>query len=405
MRYISRSQIETWRRCPRKGWITYGYGGRGLRTTNNYVPLVDGSAVHSGVAEILRTGDTEKGVTAALDYYNRTVQNKNFVDVAVEYMEYTKAEQSALVEAMVRVWAYKEYPQIMAKYDVKLIEREVDNELFAGLDFLATADAVLREKTSRDVFVYSLKTMASYDVRAEKTYQCDLQGVTESVMVERKIKHRVAGVRYCFLIKGPRYRQKDQNEEPTGLWIQDTPLLVGWKRYTTNGVAYAHRYKIPNEYGAGYSTLGKGWIKFNVWEEPGLTIKHWVEMLWKEQIQPTSINVVKNSCHVPVERFKYPTEVARVLVQITADAKRIKYATETLQTVPGDRAKIDRLAPPYQHSCFYPGKCEFAESVCHKGTGQTIPESITDAIREGKLEWRVSHHPIEQKWIESGEKR
>lgn len=400
MKYVSRSQIETWRRCPRKGWLTYGYKGVGITPTCNYVPLVDGNAVHHGVATILKTGDIELAVKTSLTYYNKQVKDAPFAEVADQYQQHTKAEQSALVEALVRVWHLREYPQILARYEIKIVEKEISMPLTDELVFLSTADAVFQEKSSRDIYVYSLKTMASYDPRAEKTYRADLQGTTESLAMEKKLNRRIAGIRYCFLIKGARYKQKDQNDEFTGLWIQDSPLIVAWKRITPQGILYAHKYRVPNEYGPGWTTLGKGWVKVNIWEEPGMTIKKWVNMLHAEQVQPSTINVVSNSCHVPVEKFRYPREMEETLVQITADSKRIKYITETLEK---DTSKLHKLVSMNGQSCYYPGECQFTRTVCYRGTGQSVEESVEDAIAEGKLQWRTSHHPIEQKWMEQKE--
>jgi len=357
--------------------------------------------MHAGVAEILNTkGDVEAGVAAALDCYTNALKGKQFADVKPEYQQHTKAEQKALVEALVRVWHVREYPSLVSRYNVKLVEKEIEYDLAPNLTLLSTPDCILQEKSTKDLFVYSLKSMAGYDKRAEQTYRADLQGITESLAVQGRFNRTVAGVRYCFLIKGPRYRQKDGNGEETGLWIQDSPLIVAWKRIAATGVAYAHRYKIPNEYGPGYTSLGKGWVKINIWEEPGMTMKKWVEMLSKELVQPTSINAVRNSCHVPVEKFRYPREVAEQLVQIQGDGKRIKHVTETIHSNPD---KLHSLAPMNQQSCYYPGECPYARLVCYKGTGETVEESVENAVREGKLEWRKSHHPMEQEWIEKGE--
>lgn len=398
MKYLSRSQLQTWRDCSRKGFLQYGFKGRGVTANSSKLELMVGSAIHAGVTAIMLYNNEGAGVEVALDYFNRKAQNQIIADTAEEYVDITLAEQEWLTEALVRVWARKEWPNIQRFYNVKLVEKELQVTLDEKLDlhFLSTPDAVLEDKTNKQLFVYSLKTLSQYDMRADRSHTNDLQGITESVALEHKIGKLVAGVRYCFLIKGSRWKVKHPvTGEYTGRRIQETPLCKAWKRVGADGVRYAHSWRVPNEYDSGYTTLGKGWNSCNMWEEP-ISCAEWVRLLTQQLIPPISVNVVNNSCLVPTERFRYPRECQETMTELTADAKRIQKITELVNIAP---AKIHTLTSMNHRACWYPSTCEYADIICHKRGAGTVWDAIEAGLENGALVWRNSHHKREQQWI------
>src|SRR5512146_1217478 len=128
--YTRRSAIVSGQRCPRKRYWEYlalptechcrqpnsrtseadancptchGTGIQsGIMRERLNVPLLVGSAVHAGLAELLNGVDVENSVATALIGYNNEVNQCGLELHDNEEAEYVAAEQRALTEALVR---------------------------------------------------------------------------------------------------------------------------------------------------------------------------------------------------------------------------------------------------------------------------------------------------------------
>lgn len=125
-------------------------------------------------------------------------------DVKTEFDRYLEAEQAAQVEAMVRAYARRRLQPLLEKFEVLEVEREGEWKLSewnspvygdlhtelryaSELWFMSRPDALLRERSSNELYILSYKTTAGWDVRKEKTAEHDMQGLSEGVEVERRL--------------------------------------------------------------------------------------------------------------------------------------------------------------------------------------------------------------------------
>ncbi len=388
MRYLSRSQLETWQRCPRKGFLQYGYNGIGVVPVYRNVPLTTGIAVHSGVAGLLQSNTSEQSIKIALAKYDKEVESRDLSEVLEHAQQFTKAEQRFLIEGLIYCYRVVELPRILERYDVLQSEQELEMQLTDDLIFVGTADAILQDKQSKGIYVYSLKTIKGVDSRSDANYDNDLQGLTETLITEHNLGKITAGVRFCFLIKGQRYQGYGGEID-----VQHSPLTRAWKRIQPNGlVGYASSWRQPNGEG-GYTTLGKVWQQINVWEE--MTAREWVTLLLKNKVMPFESPVIHNQVHVPIEKLRDRHELEAVKTELVEQGKLIQIRTERGM----DTKLVDKYAPKHRISCVYPTRCEYYK-VCHE-MGPDMFKNVQDEMDCGKLEYRISHHESEKEYNET----
>lgn len=109
---------------------------------------------------------------------------------------FLKREQQALVEALVRAYARRRLRPLLEEFEVLEVEREGQWQLHFSDDgqpnefevlFMSRPDALLRERISNQLFILSLKTAATWDIRKERDAGHDMQGLSEGVEVERRL--------------------------------------------------------------------------------------------------------------------------------------------------------------------------------------------------------------------------
>jgi hypothetical protein len=117
---------------------------------------------------------------------------------------YLVAEQSALVEALVRAYARRRLRPLLEQFEVLEVEREgcwqlaewKRNDPQASTDpvlsdwslwFMSRPDALLRERSTNQLYIQSFKTAASWDIRKARDAEHDMQGLSEGVEVERRL--------------------------------------------------------------------------------------------------------------------------------------------------------------------------------------------------------------------------
>jgi hypothetical protein len=304
--WTDRSRIETFQRCNRLRWLEYHEGSEamGITSARKPLPLAVGGSVHEGLAVLLAGGQEifrqnesiggdwpleEAAVKAALadfeqfqlaldigeEQHEMTAQlndaiagqDAELAQLAAatvakgrsEFDQYLYAEQSALVEGLVRAYARRRLRPLLEQYEVLEVEREGSWQLHApaGQDaegsywghpdvwFMSRPDALLRERQSNQLYIMSFKTAADWDYRKEKEAGHDMQGLSEGVEVEKRLaewwrlirehdgKHllsdiskpmweflqaipsppRILGIRYEYMLKGSRWMDKDLTAE------------------------------------------------------------------------------------------------------------------------------------------------------------------------------------------------
>lgn len=290
--FTDRSRIETHQRCHRLRWHEYHDQGMGIRSAKTPLPLAVGGSVHAGQAILVWKGQQllyaypelfhsldgtvqlrsleEHAVKVALEDFKQFDRNLE-VDVTEmselgleeqlmkslgagdeelakatrerveraksEFDTYLFAEQSALVEGLVRAYARRRLRPLLEQYEVLEVEREgmwlladwkvnegklqlrCEHCKWAGipfepgdasysgmpcpkcnhqalyflatedweLRFMSRPDALLRERLSNDLYVLSYKTTGNWDVRKARDAQHDMQGLSEGVDIERRL--------------------------------------------------------------------------------------------------------------------------------------------------------------------------------------------------------------------------
>ena len=258
--YVDRSRYETAQSCARRRWLEYHEGGGGIVSARKPLPLAVGGAVHEGLAVLLREGQAvcdiagkppaEAAVWSLIE--DQAVQSalKDFAQfdggrialepteappqpdslesayprpdapVVTDYDRYLYAEQSALVEAIVRAYARRRLRPLLEQFTVLEVEREgewtlspeparcrdcgtrqddhqreYDEGCRCGGDFgdardivfMSRPDALLLERASGQLYLQSFKTTSGWDVRRARDAEHDMQGLSEGVEVERRL--------------------------------------------------------------------------------------------------------------------------------------------------------------------------------------------------------------------------
>jgi hypothetical protein len=419
--------------------------GKGLVSIQKSVPLVTGGAIHRGIEHSMhriRLGqpvDVDTAVGLAVEQYIRDCEEVGFRGKTMQSDKqqwFTFCEQKALTEALIRCWNLVEYPNIVERYKVISVEREVvPIQLAAGVWFQARVDAEMQEIQSGDFVNYSLKSMKEWNERSEESYKSDLQGITESWAVEeesRLVNHdlgsmlrlldnfqsaqmipipqiqqirkyllsktgskKVMAVRFCILIKGTRKKPDYYGNDPDALYITYNSLIRGYKQFSPSGIAYAHSWFYPNPNNkSGRSTIGKGWEPFNIWESD-ISIKQWVDALWNKEIQPECGDIIRQYVVTPTEYFRSEEDIRLAISEIRAQENKVAHAIELLESAAQDESNVDDIMSDYfphnrKHCNWHFGDiCEYKD-LCWK------QEVANDPLGSGLYQIREPHHEGER---------
>jgi hypothetical protein len=364
---------------------------------------------------------------------------------------YLREELAALVEGMVRAYARRRWRPLLEQFEVLEVEREgewklgehrpdpdynFDRSESFDLHFLSRHDALLLERSTGYLYLQSYKTTGSWDRRKEMDAQIDMQGLSEGVDVERRfaeawernkqlgwsadsrqqelVSERVAewlstlpepptilGVRYEYLLKGSRKKDKNDPELPNR-YVQDTPLIRAYKQdgVTVDDRRWATSYDWYDASGKSRRLDYRSWQKAAVWKI--MPIADWIDMLDKGEVQPDALDQDGNPLDVLAEQFVTPLTVYRNQddfydmvegleaqeVQIAKDVAEVRHAREQGGAA-AERSALNRLFGKNRRGCVYPGKCEMWE-ICHGA-----PEIRRDPEASGLYVQRTANHPKE----------
>jgi len=166
--YTSRSAIECYQHCPRKRWLGYLYGGRGLAATRANVPLTTGTCIHTGVAFLLRNvmqglimdvsqsgieNWVDSAVSIALQEYQKVVSESGIQVKENEDSAFVYAQECAKTEALVRAWAIAELPILVKEYEIYSVEDEIVVPLSVNVLLQARVDAILKSRRAGEFII------------------------------------------------------------------------------------------------------------------------------------------------------------------------------------------------------------------------------------------------------------
>lgn len=451
--HSSRSRYECFDTCKRRGFLNYHYNGTGLQRKGKSIHLSTGIWAHKGFEMIcrwvmknnhqipseemldhfvqvtkqgyfdyvfpesqLKKGEVEGFETAeeGLDWQGNKRQFTNEEKQRIQ--QYLIEEQSALVEAFMRLFVAKILPRWLRRFKIVTVENDMSFPLATSMGESpiayeiiqsATIDVVLQERDTKDIYIISFKTNnANYDIRHEKANLHDTQGLSEIWSFEEYLRSKgmnkqVMGVQMLFFIKGKR----EETEEGSGVWETKSPLIKGYRKLGLNNVEYAHSMYFPNSSNkSGWGRLGGGWEQFDIWKDEEVGgVKGWLEMLEGGKIQPECGDILepvlspeKKKKFVIIEPrpyYRQPEDIVSWLIQTKAEEQRIaeRLIAGAIQIEGREGNKggaLDWFFPQNHKACDYPSACQFT-SICY-GTAEERENPLG-----GEFEAREPHHKAE----------
>jgi hypothetical protein len=437
--HSSRSRYETGMHCPRQGYLQYNWGGRGITRAGKNLFLTTGIWTHKGLELIgkwLKANpgklqlheDTLQGIiTSCVRGYFSDVfegENKGFDLLSsgldeegnrrefserelLQQQQYIFDEQTALVEAFLRIVNLRLLPIWMKKYKIASVEVDMSFPLVKGDGFeviqSATIDWVLQEIETKDIYIISFKSYKTFDSRTAKAASHDTQGLSETWAFEeylrsKHIDKKVMGVKMLYLIKGVR----KETFKGSGIYKQSSPLIRGYRRVGFDSVEYAHSWFYPKpENASGIGALGKSWEEFDVFNGLGLEevggVKGWIERLARDEIQPECGDILAQQIIEPEAYARFDRDIESWLRQTKSReqeiAKKLLLQKQYEATNLGLERYMDEQFPQARGACHYPTDCEFIP-VCF-GT----EEEKSNPLENGFV-WRTPHHKAELLQIE-----
>jgi hypothetical protein len=399
-----------------------------------------------------------------------------------QFDAYLFSEQSALVEALVRAYSRRRLEPLLEQFEVLEVEREgewrmspaimgrdgdgPEYELSPEIWFMSRPDALLRERQSNELYLLSYKTTGSWDVRKARDIQHDMQGLSEGVEVERRLGEwwqtmqdgglppreceapmreflasiaappRIHAIRYEFLLKGDRWKDKDlsqrmgmevrsQRSHLIRQYVATSVPKRGDGGYSLGDVAWSWDFYRPED-DKNSNLAWANWKSQSVWDNGG--VKAWIDKLdqsellmsgedstlglaprelgWKSSAQ--AMGVTKghplDSVFVPPVTVWRSDDDLRDWVESTeAQERRVADAVALVRaaTDPGERRSLLNIHFPMNRtSCEFPSQCPFAREkigVCYAGA-----EMKDDPLTMGAGEYveRVVNHPQESQLID-----
>lgn len=282
------------------------------------------------------------------------------------------------------------------------------------LRFMSRHDALLLERQTGFLYLQSYKTTGSWDRRKETDAQVDMQGLSEAVDVEKRLGEawrllqaerypevsdaldaqiaelvnertmlwlsglpeppKILGVRYEYLLKGPRRKDKKDLQQP-GRYVADTPLIRAYKQdgLTADDRRWAPTYEWFDPAGKSRRLDYRSWAKAPVWKY--MTVAAWIDLLDRGEVQADCYDENGVALDVLAEQFVTPVTVYRsedsmrdMLESLEATEQRIAVDVAAVQAVAGEparlRSELNRRFPQALRACSYPGKCAYWE-CCH----------------------------------------
>lgn len=394
----SRSAVATYQSCNRKRYWMYeasnGTATPGWERRKLTIPLVTGIYVHKGLEEALKGASPSSAASHARESYLAEVTSRG---LAVEEGTDEQAvidEQAAHVEALVLAWCRVRLPRWLEEYEIVEVEVEDRVPLSDDVTLAVRADAIVRRKADHRMFVVNFKTVATADERWLKSWEVDMQLMTELLAAERRHGQQFGGVIIEGLSKGRRMPEKDIEGEIYA-YRDSTPLLYGYK-------CDADPPLVPLQYQHDY-TRRKGWYRFATWKEnfPRLSSEHeptdvatslqyWINWLPEEVVEA-------QFCIVPPimrDQARIDSKVRQIVAMerdIQSGLADLCDARELQAEDPdAELAMLDANFPQNEHSCIYPGPCA-CYSLCYTNG------VASDPAGSGLYQIRTDHHaPVKE---------
>ncbi len=424
---IDRTSILSAQKCPRDRFYSRHFQGQGIERIRKSLPLVFGSAFHAGAEDLLR-GEIEAAVAKAINYLNLAFSVES-VDLDDKQTDYAIGEQKAIAEGLLRGWWAFDGPRFLRDFEVIEVEQEGRAELAEGMVLMFRPDALVRERSTGDLYIVSWKTASTFGQYTINQINSDMQSMSEVWGVEQKGEPcggckgigtvgydactdclgrgevpsnlKIEGVLYLFAVKGQR-----KLDDYLGFKVQNTPLAYGWVRpgNTPDESEWAWTYgwateeTNPKTMKLVQTKLGKGFRKVSIWDNYPGGVKQWIADLAAQRIEPRHLNALEGVFPQSMPVSRRADEIESWRRQVVAQEKRIKEAEsfmdESASLVAENRMtreefneNLDELFPQSTARCWdYQSPCQFMD-VCFK------PAVKADPLASGLYSIRTANHP------------
>jgi hypothetical protein len=348
-------------------------------------------------------------------------------------------------------------------------------ENLGEIRFMSRPDALLRDRQTSDLYIQSFKTGASWDVRKGRDAEHDAQGLSEGVEIEKRLgewwqlirdaeaaakdgrEHpnvtickpgevvtddgreikavtyfyesqmpgamyrflraapappRVLGIRYEFLWKGERRRDKDLTARfGVETRSQSSHLVRGYHSpgMTDADAAWNWSWEYAKEGGETSKLYWKAWRGAAVWEH--MPIRDWIDKLdatvlttaeegrevgWSGPAQATGFTTAHPldlAFHPALIVYRNEDDLRDWIEQTESQEVEIAERVAAVRSASDEgekRSLLNRHFRQSRHACIYPSECQFTR-VCYGG------EDIRrDPIASGLYQIRQPHHAPER---------
>jgi hypothetical protein len=373
---FSRSHDGCYIECPRKAYLTYYYGGKGIVPKRLDLYQATGSLTHAMLEDVMKSTKTLSEIPnsqvmavicdKAVAVYRESVEAAGLTEVSGE-LELEMQRQAALAEGLVRGWVMVRLPRILEEYNIISVEEEHDVPLGDGLMLMSRADTVLERKSDGELVAGpEFKTTGWISEDYIESWRYAAQTLSHGLDVETKYGRAPVGVMMEFLYKGMKKKGED------GSYTYYSPLVR----------AYRMTDAVTGEVVYGFdSALGrkKGWEAFDAFT---MGSGEWIKQIPEEVLE---------SLFYTSMVYRSPKELEEWKMQVKLRQARIQKAVVTLQEEkPTEEAATEIMADVFParldqfcYSNAYKKKCPYL-AICY---GQ-----CDSPVESGMFQEREPHH-------------
>lgn len=351
VRFLDRSRMEADWECPRLRYLNYEIGGRGVQPKGTAFDLEFGTIVHDGIEAAVQ------GKTA------NTVQRVMELVKLQGGEEWEQKQWAGIGFGLVAGFMRSVWPKLMEQYELVSVEREVGIQLTEDLLFQARPDLLLRNKSTKLLWYFELKTAGNIDMQWCKSWERAPQVHLGALACERELGESLAGVVVVGLYKGRKSYGK-----------QSSPLAWGYRTEDMPGI-------VPPQF-SYEEQRRKGWEKFLAFDHPG-GIEAWVANMPEELLAKQFVLTE------PIFLRRDVTD--RLIAQALHREQEIAAAMQGELT----QDVVDRVFPQHFSSCApaFGHGCKLVDACW-------IPWVAKNPLASGMFEWREPHHEAERKFFE-----
>jgi hypothetical protein len=375
---FSRSHDICYTECPRKAYLTYYYGGKGMVRKGFDLYQATGSLTHAMLEQIMRLAKETGGMpfasimnaicNKAVAEYRKSILEAGFSEFSGE-VELEMQRQAALAEGLARVWTRVRLPYILDNYNIIAVEEEHEIPFGPGQVLMSRLDGVLERKADKELFAGpEFKTTGWMSEDYVESFRYSTQTLSHSLDIENIYGRSPAGVQMEFLYKGMKRKGED------GQYTYYSPLVRAFKMVDSLG----------NETYGFDSALGKkrDWTPFDTFV---MGMESWVAQLPDDVVDGILFNSTVYRSKREQEIWQRQTSYRQALIQGGLIMLNENNPTEEAATQIMDQIFPARL-DQYCVSNMYKKKCPYKE-VCFG--------EIDDPLGSGLFVERTPHHEAE----------